>query len=92
MFRVLLYVILLILFVRAMSRFWSGLVEGATGRAPRGRWVPTPSVQMVRDPVCGTFVVPSRAVTLAVGGDRIYFCSSDCRDRYRAGSFKGRTA
>jgi YHS domain-containing protein len=39
---------------------------------------------MVRDPVCGTFVLPASAVTLADGRARIYFCSETCRDKYRA--------
>jgi YHS domain-containing protein len=39
---------------------------------------------MARDPVCGTFVVPERAVTLSVGRDHIHFCSVNCRDKYRA--------
>ena len=39
---------------------------------------------MERDPVCGTFVVPERAVTLAAGSRVLYFCSGACRDTYRA--------
>jgi YHS domain-containing protein len=39
---------------------------------------------MVRDPVCGTFVVPDRALMLSVGRRELYFCSSACRDKYRA--------
>ena len=41
-------------------------------------------VQMARDPVCGTFVVPDRATSITVGRDQIYFCSASCRDKYRA--------
>jgi YHS domain-containing protein len=39
---------------------------------------------MVRDPVCGTFVVPERAVTIADGRTTVSFCSEACRDKYRA--------
>ena len=39
---------------------------------------------MVRDPVCGTFVLPASAVTLVDGRARLYFCSDACRDKYRA--------
>jgi YHS domain-containing protein len=39
---------------------------------------------MVRDPVCGTFVVPDRAVMLVEGAQRVHFCSDKCRDQYRA--------
>jgi YHS domain-containing protein len=53
---------------------------------------------MVRDPVCGTFVVPDRAIALMVGRENLYFCSTACRDTYRArpnartGRVEGRTA
>jgi YHS domain-containing protein len=39
---------------------------------------------MVRDPVCGTYVIPDRAVPLLDGSQRVYFCSATCRDKYRA--------
>jgi YHS domain-containing protein len=37
---------------------------------------------MVRDPVCGTYVVPGRALELARGRETLYFCSEKCRDQY----------
>ena len=40
-------------------------------------------VQMVRDPVCGTFVLPDRAVTFVDGRTHLFFCSDACRDAYR---------
>jgi YHS domain-containing protein len=40
---------------------------------------------MARDPVCGTFVLPERALTLVDGRSRVFFCSDVCRDKYRAG-------
>ena len=40
-------------------------------------------VSLVRDPVCGTHIAPSAAVTLAAGGRTHYFCSEACRDRFR---------
>jgi YHS domain-containing protein len=88
------FVLLLILSVVVARVFWrvvDGVVEGLTGRPagrPTGRsgstGVPGRGVQMVRDPVCGTFVVPDRAVTLTVGRQRLYFCSDTCCDKYRA--------
>jgi YHS domain-containing protein len=45
---------------------------------------PQQGVAMARDPVCGTFVVADRAVTLVDGRSRVYFCSNACRDKYRA--------
>jgi YHS domain-containing protein len=84
MIRVLFYTVLLILFVRAMTRLWNGIVEGATGAPPGSSRVPQRAVPMARDPVCGTFVVPDLAVALSIGREHLYFCSTSCRDRYQA--------
>ena len=40
---------------------------------------------MVRDPMCGTFIVPGNAVVLSADKGREYFCSTDCRDAYLRG-------
>lgn len=42
--------------------------------------------EMVRDPVCGTYLPASAAVAAELGGQRHYFCSAACRDAYRAQS------
>ena len=52
---------------------------------PRRGGVPQRGVQMVRDPVCGTFVVPDGAVTLTVRPRGDPFLFGACRDQYRAG-------
>ncbi len=75
--------ILIVLAARAFWRIVDGIVEGAGGRS-RGSNVPRRSVPMARDPVCGTFVVRERALTLTDGRDQVYFCSAACRDSYRA--------
>lgn len=91
MFRIILYIALLILFARAMARLWTGVMQGM-GAAP-GRNVGVPhGVHMVRDPVCGTFVLPSRAIRLAEGRAPVYFCSDSCRAKYRSETASGRTA
>ena len=79
------FVLVLILVVLAARTFWrvvDGIIEGITGRSTSG--FPGRGVQMVRDPVCGTFVLPDRAVTIGDGRRRIFFCSTACRDSYRA--------
>jgi hypothetical protein len=81
--RYILLFLLVAFLARAFSRLFAGFVEGVTG-TPRGARVPQPGVQMVRDPVCGTFVVPGRAVMLVEGAQRVHFCSDICRDQYRA--------
>jgi YHS domain-containing protein len=83
MVRYLLITLLVMLAARAVWRLVEGIVEGVTGARP-GRGVPRHGVQMLRDPVCGTFVVPDRAVSLSEGRQRVYFCSNACREKYRA--------
>jgi YHS domain-containing protein len=80
------YILLLLLLVFVARAFWrvvEGVIEGVTGQ-PRGARARRAAVQMARDPVCGTFVVPERAVTLVEGRQQIHFCSAACRDQYRA--------
>ena len=78
-----LFLLLAILVARTLWRLLDGIVEGARDRS-RGSSVPGRGVSMVRDPVCGTFVVPERAVTLVNGRTTISFCSEACKDKYRA--------
>jgi YHS domain-containing protein len=40
------------------------------------------SQKLVRDPVCGMHVAPSLALTVTQGGETVYFCSPECRDKY----------
>jgi uncharacterized protein len=82
----LLRLVLAMLLARAGWRVIDGVMEGLSGRGSRTRDgnVPARGVQMVRDPVCGTYVVPDRAVALSDGSGRVFFCSANCRDKYRA--------
>jgi YHS domain-containing protein len=85
MARILLFAILIVFVARALAKLWRGLMEGLDGRSYADR-VPTRRAQMVRDPVCGTFVLPDAALVLENGRERQYFCSTQCRDQYRRGS------
>jgi YHS domain-containing protein len=82
MVRYVLVLALVIIVARAFWRILDGVVQGLRGpAAPRP---PARAVPMERDPVCGTFIVRDSAVTLAIGGRQVYFCSTGCRDKYRA--------
>jgi uncharacterized protein len=89
--RLALFIILAFFIGRALWRLLDGIVEGAS-RGSRGAQVPQRGMQMVRDPVCGTFVVPDRALPLGDGRDTFYFCSDACRDEYKRTSRSGRSA
>ena len=48
--------------------------------APRPR--PIASDELVKDPVCGTYIVRSRAVSRTAGDGFRYFCSAECAGRF----------
>jgi hypothetical protein len=81
---VLLDLVLLLVVARALWRLGGGIIAGMKVQT-RSPTAPAHGVQMVRDPVCGTFVVPDHAMSLTLGRQRVYFCSAACRDRYRLG-------
>jgi YHS domain-containing protein len=78
MVRWVLIAILFVFVVRALSRLMSGVLEGAGYRQDG-----PPPVNLVRDPVCGMFVVPSKALTAGTGADTKYFCSEKCRREWK---------
>jgi YHS domain-containing protein len=72
-------IILFLIVVRLIWRFVRGVLEGAGYFQPPSH----PSVGLVRDPVCGVFVVPTNALTAGSGLDTRYFCSEQCRSEWR---------
>jgi YHS domain-containing protein len=84
MLRLLLLVVLFIVVARVFWRVVDNVIAAASGRPPGGSSTPQRGVSMARDPICGTFVLPERALSLADGGVRVYFCSEACRDEYRS--------
>ena len=54
-----------------------------TQRLPQG--APSRRDELVKDPVCQTYVVMSRAVKSETGGVTVHFCSRECAERYRQG-------
>jgi hypothetical protein len=82
-FRIVLFLILSVFVARAFWRVVDGIIEGYSGRASRSN-VMSRGVQMARDPVCGTYVVPDEAVAINDGRRQVFFCSPVCRDKYRA--------
>ena len=79
MARFILWAILLLLVIRSLSRLMRGVIEGA-GYTRGGS--PERSVGLVRDPICGVFVVPGQALTTGTGQGIRYFCSEACRKEW----------
>jgi YHS domain-containing protein len=84
--RALLLFLLVAFVMRAVWRLLEGVVQGAIGpqgTPPKGPTRGAPrAVKMAQDPVCGTYVVPEKAVALTRGGQQIFFCSDACRSKY----------
>jgi len=85
MLRLVLLLVLAIVLARAFWRIVDAVIAAARDPSDsRPDRAPTHSVPMARDPVCGTFVIPDRAIALQDGRTRLFFCSEVCRDKYRA--------
>ena len=83
MVRALLVLVLFSVFARLFWRFIDGVVRGASMPPPgdRRRSGPSP-VKMQPCPVCGTYVVPGKAISAVSSGVPVHFCSEKCRGEY----------
>jgi len=93
MVRTVLYLIVSI-FVIALLRGIIGLITkgvaglfepdggGAASGRPRQAGKTGMGGELMKDPVCGTYVSPAAALTKSAGGHTHYFCSEACRDRF----------
>jgi len=84
--RFLLLIVLFTVFARLFWRFIDGVVRGATIPTPDskgGSRAPSP-VKMQPCPVCGTYVVPGKAISAVSQGAPVHFCSEKCRSEYAA--------
>ncbi len=76
--------LLILLFVRALLK---SIIAGVRSAAVQSRQPDTPPVskggELKKDPVCGTYVSPAASLSRNVGSEVVYFCSKECRDKYR---------
>lgn len=91
MARFLLLAALFVVIARVFWRFVDAIVRGATGPAPQGgaqggtrRSGAAPAVKMSQCPVCGTYVVPGKAISLVSGGSPVYFDTETCRAEFQS--------
>lgn len=82
--RAILVFILLSVIARLLWRFIEAVVRGATapGSESGRKGSMQPGVKMAPCPVCGTYVVPGKAISAGSGSGLIYFCSDKCRAEY----------
>jgi YHS domain-containing protein len=81
--RAILIGLLLLLIARLFWRVMDGVFEGFGGTSRQRRARGREPVKLARDPVCGTFVAPANALSLTSGGSTHYFCSEDCKSKFR---------
>jgi uncharacterized protein len=77
--RFILFLLFVSFVIRSVLRLGRGIAEGMRGpQAPK----PPQAVPLARDPVCGTYVVPSSALSAGTGAQMKFFCSENCRRAY----------
>lgn len=89
MLRALLYLIVTVVMIgviRSVVGLLASLFASATvspsSRSASSKKDPLKPEALQKDPVCGTFVAPSAAVSKEIGGRTLYFCSATCRDKF----------
>jgi YHS domain-containing protein len=61
------------------------LFQSARPPEPAARRPSVPSGgELKKDPVCGTYISTATSIQKKVGAEVYYFCSSECRDKFRA--------
>jgi len=85
--------VLFVVIARTFWRFVDAILRGASGPAPQGggrpggpftQSKPAAAVKMQQCPVCGTYVVPGKAISVVSGGSPIYFDSEKCRAEFQS--------
>lgn len=87
MTRLLLLLALFVVIARVFWRFFDAVLRGASGTAAQGegrRGGPAAAVKMSQCPVCGTYVVPGKAISLVSAGAPVYFDSEKCRAEFQS--------
>jgi YHS domain-containing protein len=91
MFRTLFRFILLLVFfaiarsvVVTIMRAVSQAMRPGLPRQPAQSQAVRSAGDLIKDPVCGTFVAEASSVKKTVNGEVVHFCSAACRDRYKA--------
>jgi YHS domain-containing protein len=89
MIRWVLNIIVVLLLLRLALRFVTGLIRGlsepssgaaSSGRGPAGGPARIAG-ELVKDPVCATYIPRDSAIAARVDGETRYYCSVTCRDK-----------
>jgi len=77
---ILLY-ILYLLVKRFLADYFS--LSSGSSKSKRARPKPPITDELVKDPVCGTYVPKLEAITYGYKGKLYYFCCRECLERFR---------
>jgi|HubBroStandDraft_1064217.scaffolds.fasta_scaffold03270_2 YHS domain-containing protein len=87
LFRFVVVPLLVFWLVRNVLRsIFGGMSSQVAAKPARPAPTVSPGGELKKDPVCGTYVSADTSVTKLIDGRTVYFCSSACRDKYRAAS------
>ncbi len=85
MFGLIVRLLLILVALRLIVQFVGGLLRGLQGPLPpvrrAGRTSTEIATDLVRDPICNTFVPRTAALAGRLDGRDVYFCSAACRDK-----------
>ena len=81
--RILVYLVIVLLAARMLRQFFGAVAQGMRGERGPSRRIDR-GVRMARDPICGTFVIPSSALAVRDADGVHHFCSDTCRDAFVA--------
>jgi YHS domain-containing protein len=94
MFRVILYLLFAVILISVLRAVMGIIAKGfgeligpragqaQSSQAP-GKQVPLTG-ELKKDPACGTYIAAASSIQEKVGGEILYFCSKQCRDKYVA--------
>ena len=84
--RLVLFLLLALMAVRSLMRFVAGFMVGVSPDGPQAAPKPLAKAgHMVKDPVCGTYVVEGQALTAVRSGQKAWFCSPECQAAWLQG-------
>ena len=92
MFRALLFLIFITVAITVVKAVIGIIAKAAFGNSspqagasgPRSSSSHSAGGELRRDPVCGTFVSTASAIQAKAGAETYYFCSTDCRNKFKA--------
>jgi YHS domain-containing protein len=77
--------LLVFLLLRSLLRgFFAGFRRPASRSSNPAPPLVKPGGTLHKDPVCGTYVSSDSGIAETIGRQTVYFCSTECRDKYRA--------